>query len=207
MKTHLNISDSSTDSYIQDLINAAADYCERETQTDWRSKQWKLTLDSFRQRHENSCSYLPYGDSFYGYLPDYSLYYSPYTLCSPNANIVDLMRAPLVSVDSVQYYDSDNTLTTWATSEYRYTTPSYLAGVLQPNTTFPTTYSRIDAVQVTFTTGFSSVPDRGKQAIRLIVGSWWNSREDIACNPGTVGYGIGEMVKNLLSSIRGLSYQ
>ena len=42
IRSHLNITDSSQDGYIQTLIDAAVLYCERETGLDFRSTTWNL---------------------------------------------------------------------------------------------------------------------------------------------------------------------
>lgn len=47
IRAHLNITDTSTDTYIGTLINAAVDACERATGMDWRSCTWKEVFDSF----------------------------------------------------------------------------------------------------------------------------------------------------------------
>jgi hypothetical protein len=53
--------------------------------------------------------------------------------------------------------------------------------VLKSGQSWPATYSRDDAVTVTFVAGFPSaaaVPHRIKQMIRLLVADWWMTRED-----------------------------
>lgn len=65
-----------------------------------------------------------------------------------------LFRPPVISVQSVQYFDADNTLQTVSASDY------YLTDDLVPELRFatsftaPTVYDRPDALRVTYITGY-----------------------------------------------------
>lgn len=94
-----------------------------------------------------------------------------------------LPMPPLLSVTSVEYYDTSNSLQTLATTEYDI---DYPAGriVQAYGGTYPATYSRHDAVQITFTAGVGTtsspamtVPERIKAAMRLLVGDMYENRE------------------------------
>jgi uncharacterized phiE125 gp8 family phage protein len=97
-----------------------------------------------------------------------------------------LPKPPLISVSSVQYYDSDNNLQTLASSNYDVDVPG--GRILISSTgTYPSTYVRPDAVQITFTAGYESaaspkdyrapIPERVKAAIKLIVADMNENRE------------------------------
>ena len=93
-----------------------------------------------------------------------------------------LKAAPAASITSVQYYDSDNTLQTWAATNYDagqdlVSTP----GRLMPDdgVSWPTVYSRPNAIVVTYVAGSTAahlVPARARQAILLTVGNWNENR-------------------------------
>jgi uncharacterized phiE125 gp8 family phage protein len=67
---------------------------------------------------------------------------------------IELFRPPVISVQSVQYFDADNTLQTVSASDY------YLTDDLVPELRFassftaPTVYDRPDALRVTYVTGY-----------------------------------------------------
>lgn len=96
----------------------------------------------------------------------------------------DCMRLPLgdlISVTSVTYYDADNAQQTLATSVYQGLSDArgpFLT--LKPDESWPTTYSRPDAVRVTWTAGYGATSDSVPAAIRhaalLLVGHWFDSR-------------------------------
>ena len=75
---------------------------------------------------------------------------------------------PIVSVDSVQYYDANNTQQTLATSVYTVDAPNrrLLLGV---DETWPTITSRFDAITITYTAGQTLVSEIAKAAILLQV--------------------------------------
>lgn len=90
-------------------------------------------------------------------------------------------RAPLGSVSSVTYYDSDNAQQTWSSSEYDVDTAGNL-GRLRPKDgySWPTTYDRPNAITVTFVAGYgsaaSSVPQSIKHAMLLHIGDLYDIR-------------------------------
>lgn len=65
-----------------------------------------------------------------------------------------LLRPPLISVESVQYYDTSNTLQTVSTSDW-YTTDDAIPELrLKQEAIVPVTYVRQDAVRVTYWAGY-----------------------------------------------------
>ncbi len=202
IRQHLNISDTSTDTYIQTLIDAARVYAERYTMMDLTSSTWTLTLEGFPSmaaaswydRYGNVASQWPLTSSY------------PIGRSSQVWQRIDLKRGPVSSVTSVQYYDGSNNLVTYDSSNYALMKPSYHPGYLEPLSYWPSAYARPDAVTITFVTGFASIPAQVKHAIRLLVGLWWSAREDLAYGPGTVGNAVGGAVDVLLGQIRTAVY-
>lgn len=96
-------------------------------------------------------------------------------------NPVDLPKAPVQSVTSITYVDSDGDTQTLASSEYTVDTDSepgrfYLAY----NKTWPSVRNVAKAVTVTFTAGYGDaedVPDAIKQAMFLMIGHLYENRE------------------------------
>ena len=87
----------------------------------------------------------------------------------------------LQAVSSVTYYDATNTQQTLAAAVYVAATDSlgpYIS--LKPGQTWPSTYTRQDAVKITWTAGYgiaSAVPSPIKQAALLLIGHWYAARE------------------------------
>jgi len=105
----------------------------------------------------------------------------------------DFMRLPvgnLQAVSSVTYYDADNATQTLATSVY--TSFSDEIGpfiTLKPDEEWPTSYTRQDAVRVTWTAGYgtaaSNVPGAIRAAMLLLIGHWYTNREAIVSDKTT----------------------
>jgi uncharacterized phiE125 gp8 family phage protein len=91
------------------------------------------------------------------------------------------MAAPLQSVTSVQYYDTDGNLQTLATSYYDVDTTSEPGRVVRkPNQTYPSVESdRLRPVLITYVCGWSSVdtiPEAIKQGLRVYVSAMEGDR-------------------------------
>jgi len=103
----------------------------------------------------------------------------------------DVLRLPLgnlIAVSSVQYYDTANALQTASASLYGSFTDEAGPYVgLLTGQSWPSTYSRDDAVQVTWTAGYganaSDVPAAIRHAIILLASHWYQNRE--AVNEGS----------------------
>lgn len=119
--------------------------------------------------------------------------------------VIRLPKPPLQSVTLLQYVDTDLVLQTLAASEYQVSTrrkPGRVAPA--PFKVWPVTDPlSFDAVRVTMVCGFgtaAAVPERCKQAIKLLVGHLYENRED------TVDGALGKIPLGLESFIRASSY-
>lgn len=105
---------------------------------------------------------------------------------------IELPRPPLVSVQAVKYLDTDGTLQTLATSQYRVITDS-LIGFIQPafGVSWPAVYSVSNAVTVEYTAGYGDaiedVPNKIRQAIKLMAADLFERRES---RIGAIGGGV-----------------
>jgi uncharacterized phiE125 gp8 family phage protein len=109
----------------------------------------------------------------------------------------DEMRIPVgdvLSITSITYYDSSNVQQTLSTSIYeaRADEMGPLVG-LKADQVWPVTYSREDAVRITWTAGFgadaSAVPEGIKAAARLLIGGWYENR-----STGEIPAAVGALV-------------
>lgn len=93
-----------------------------------------------------------------------------------------LPKPPLQSVTSVKYYDTTNTLTTLASSNYFVRTPADAPGYIEFDTDFssPSTYERMFPITVRFVCGWSTaalVPPTFKQAVYMLAAHYHEHRE------------------------------
>lgn len=102
--------------------------------------------------------------------------------------------APLISTTSVTYLDTAGAEQTLSTDVYE----SVLVGLepsirLKINQSWPSPRTATDALRVTATAGYSSLPASIKHALLLLIGKWFDDR--------SVGE-VPEGVKSLLSNHR-----
>jgi hypothetical protein len=212
IRTHLNITDTSTDSYIQTLLDAAVYYCERRLGLDLRPTTWNLVLDCFPV-------WTNYWMDQYGNYA-YQLAYYPQFVVGRGTQQwqhISLKRGPLTSVVSVKYYDTTNTLQTMSSSDYTYVNYAYQPGRVEPVNFWPIAYPRPDAVTIQFVTGFSgawasgsgaagAVPPNVIHAIKLLVGQWWVMRESAMMGANTISQANEAAVNCLLSQFEVINY-
>ena len=87
---------------------------------------------------------------------------------------------PVTAVNSVKYYDSDNTLQTVSSSDYMVYLPdsSRALVTLKDEVALQTVYCRPDAVIINYTTVITSPPALLKAAVLLQLGSFYENREN-----------------------------
>lgn len=91
-----------------------------------------------------------------------------------------LPLAPVQSLASITYYDTDNAQQTYDVSNYiLYGDDSYARIETLDTATLPSTYDRPDAVKIRFVVGFGdtaeSVPASVRRAIRVLVSHWFDN--------------------------------
>ena len=95
-----------------------------------------------------------------------------------------LYKSPVSSITHIKYYDTDDSLQTWASSNYILDDSSKPARIaLALNASYPNTASRINAIEVKYTVGFGAastdVPDGIKQAVLLTLANWYENRQSV----------------------------
>ena len=116
---------------------------------------------------------------------------------------IDLQVGEVASVTHVKYYDTDNSLQTLAASNYDVDTKVRPGRIYESeNGDFPNTYERPNAVEVEFIVGgtASDVPAPIVQAIYIIVGRYYENRQDVVT--GTIASELPLMVDHLLTPYR-----
>lgn len=96
------------------------------------------------------------------------------------SNDIRLPLPPLQSVDEIEYVDADGITQTLASFREFGVGSLNGGGFILPayDETWPITRDEPEAVRITFTAGYSAVPTQVKHAILLLVGEWYENRED-----------------------------
>ena len=106
----------------------------------------------------------------------WTLYYDSFP------TVITVPRPPLQSVTSIQYYDTDGVLQTLSSAIYTADTTSQPGRIVEAySQVWPSTRDIPNAVIVTVVAGYGAtaadVPAKIKQAIKLMVGHWYENRE------------------------------
>lgn len=119
----------------------------------------------------------------------YAAYYPEFPVSATLGTINDILplpRPPIVSVDTVTYYDDDNTLQTLDVANYFTVTGTPAAIAV---TTTISTYTRHDAICIEYTAGYDdsyvSVPEALRTAVGMTV-AWLYDNPDTKELPFTV---------------------
>lgn len=97
----------------------------------------------------------------------------------PCKSCIQMPRPPLQAVTSIKCYGTDNAEYTMAPGDYFVDSKSEPGRVvLTYGKSWPSTALRtVNGVVVTFTAGYTTIPEKVKQAIRLLIGHWFENRE------------------------------
>jgi uncharacterized phiE125 gp8 family phage protein len=97
-------------------------------------------------------------------------------------DVISPPRSPLISVGSIVYVDTDGNDQTLASSVYRVDTANEPGRItLEYGQSWPSIRSVTNAITITYDAGYGAaadVPDDVKTAIKQLVGSWYEYRED-----------------------------
>lgn len=173
-KAQCRVDISTDDTYIGNLITAAREWCELH---DWRvymPQTWELYLDDW-----------------------------------PSTSAIEIPKPPLQSVTSFKYTNESDVEATLDSSQYYVDTvsdPGWL--VLRSAYAWPAVTLRdANGIVIRFVAGYagaSDVPMRIKQAMLLLVGHWYENRENTTV--GAVSRSIEFGVTSLLGIDRGFRF-
>lgn len=116
-----------------------------------------------------------------------------------------LTQAPVQSVTAIEYLDTDGNLQTLDTDVYEFVNVS--ADVLNPrirlafNQTWPAVRRAEDAVRVSATVGYTVVPKPIIRAMLLLIGQWYDNRQDYVIERGVFAQ-LPNTVASLLANFR-----
>ena len=113
---------------------------------------------------------------------------------------VKLILGPVIQVNAVKYYDTDGNLQTDTLGNYEVTGTSF-ASYVGPADGFdwPVTQDRSDAIRIEYTIGYgeatSDIPDTLRHALMLLVGHWYDHRENTVMDElSNIPYGFDMLV-------------
>jgi uncharacterized phiE125 gp8 family phage protein len=119
------------------------------------------------------------------------------------ADELELPRAPLQSVTSIKYLDAAAVEQTLPAAYYD-VDADRTPGVIwrDPDYTWPTVSDQANCITIVYKAGYgdvaTAVPQRAKQAILLLVGHWYRSREAV----GQVGAEVALAYQRLINGLR-----
>lgn len=188
-KTHLRVDSADDDTYIDTLIAAARQACERYTRRAFLAQTWRYSLDAFPGADEDEL----WEGQRIG--PD----------LRKVARAVELPNPPLMSVTSVVTYDDADVATTFAASNYYVDTDGSPGRVvLRTAANWPTALRVGNAIQITYQAGYGNygtdMPPQLVQAIKLLLGHWYAVRETV--NIGNISTELPWMVAAILGPHR-----
>ena len=170
LHAHLHLTSRLHDAWLTDALKAADAYFEQETGRALLTQEF---------------------DAFYDRFP------------SPDSAI-ELPRPPVTAVASVKYIDSAGVVQTWTASQYVIDTASERARIWEAYG-FEWPCSRVirHSVTIRFTSGYANaaaVPLEIKQALKLLIGHWFNNREAaVPFNVQEIPLGVQSLLANYVS--------
>lgn len=199
LKTHLRILHDDEDAYIGALEDAAQKAIERYTGMALLTQTLRLTLERFPVARAD--------------------YFSSEGFVGRSGGEITLPSPPVQSVTSIKYYNDANSLVTWSSDEWETDiypdspwVPQFYPTRVRPayGYTWPVTYDRLDAVQITYVAGrkaAADIPQQLAQVVRLMVGDWFENREETVVGVGSNKIELG-WVQRLLDPYRvnGIDY-
>lgn len=177
-KSHLRVTHNEEDDLIESLIQVAREKCEAFSNRAYVQRTLKQTFHNW---------------------PDFPAI---------------LKRPPVQEIIKIEYKKEDASVIEWDASNYFLDDISFGPKVfLAPDYNIPDdALYPANAVQITYTAGYRpdetqasidytvNIPERYKHAIKLLIGEWWENREEII--KGTTTQIIPHGVKSLLMSDR-----
>lgn len=121
---------------------------------------------------------------------------------------IEVRKVPLADVVSLTYLDSEGSTATLGSSAYIVDTVSEPARITPAyGESWPSTYPVMNAVRVRCSLGAatSEIPQRAKQAIKLMVGHYYANREQVVV--GTITAQVPFAVDALLDSLQWGNYR
>lgn len=167
------------DTFIQEAIAQAVDYCEEVTKRSFVTSTWELTIDQVDNAHSEEW----WDGVREGHMASM---FSPCPIVMPNPPIKEIL--------SIKFYDFNDTEIEFPLSDC-VINPSLGRITLKNGKMWPSNLRGYDAVKITYTKGYGNaidVPSAIKRAILLLVSHWFENREIIQGGENFTAFTIGE---------------
>ena len=227
-KAHLRVDFGDDDDYISALITAARDFAEGFTRRAFLTQSWLLALDHFPGAHDYTQGFWDYGvlgDAALGLgLPPVGYTYEFKSEVYFRAGQILIPGPPLQTIDSLTYLDENGVQQTLDPSLYQVDSINEPARVapaanqMWPLTQISVRAPILNAVQIGFTAGYGDATDDGGktslpptfptgivQAIRLLIGHWYENRMDVLTGIRAAAIEVPKAASTLLWMNRVLS--
>ena len=118
---------------------------------------------------------------------------------NPTQQVV-LILGPVQAVNAVKYYDTDGDLQTDTIGNYEVFGTEFSTKVgPKDGFSWPVTQNREDAIKIEYTIGYgdaaSDVPDTIRHALMMLIGHWYDHREQTAMDElSNVPYGFDQLL-------------
>lgn len=175
-QSHLRIDGGDENDLVNSLITMVREWTERHLRRALVTQTLRLYLDAFPAH--------PAGGT--------------------RACAITLPRAPVQSITHIKYVAADGTLTTIDAADYQFDEVSEPCVVVPAyGETWPSPRCQINSVQVEFVAGYggaAAVPEAIKRAMLMIIGSWFENRQDVVI--GTIATQIPNAAVAMLAPFR-----
>ena len=169
-KLHLKVDFTTEDTWITNAIQAAREVAESYTETGLIAQTVTQKLNSF----------------------------PVVTASNPFAEII-LCKSPLRSITSLSYTDTDGVSQSLTENtdyiSYSYRKPPRLG--LANGQSWPTTLQQAEVVTIVYSVGYddaAAVPKRLKQGMLMLIGYWYERRQNDPQSPFNLKPGVSEML-------------
>jgi len=188
---HLRVDSTDDQSYISDLISVAREYFDAVTGRSSAPATYVLTAETWEDLFD------PSRQQERGLLRNNGFDYSNLNYSNFSNYVIQIFRTPLVSVQSIKYYDATTgNLTTLDPTQYRVITGAE-PGRVQLVESQPAIKDRIDAIQITFVAGNDSPPAMSRHGIKMLVANFYEQRVPIAfASASEIPYTLRAIIEN-----------
>jgi uncharacterized phiE125 gp8 family phage protein len=182
-KEHLRVDDNDSNLLITALISAAREYAETICRRVFITQSWKLVLDGFPSPGSAMTDANYYGQNW-------SIAPGPVLMAKRDGvtgyEIIPGV-APLQSVESINYIDTNGIQQTLDPSQYKVDVASSRGRIVPAyGAAWPAARNEINAVEVNFTCGYGdaeAVPQGIKNWMLIRIATLFENREEVAILP------------------------
>lgn len=150
-RNHLSLDEDIDDNQVRSYLQAAIDWAENYTGRFLISRTCQMMLDGAREIDDILWEGMKTGYSAMRYVDH-----------------IELAATPVVSVESIKYYNDSDTQSTWSATNYYVDTFSEPARiVLRDGGTYPTDLRVANGIEINFTAGYGTSANNVPEAIKL----------------------------------------